>query len=140
MILFMSAVFLPSTIAAIPSSSVAQQLNAQQLVQQAQQLYETGQFSNAIALWNQAAIAFEANGDHGGQAMALSNLSLTYQQLGQWSQATQAIMNSLALIASSKSSILILAQSLDVQGWLQFAQGKVESALATWKQAEQHYK
>ena len=44
-------------------------------------LYEAGQFEEAAQSWQQAESSFAALGDKLNQAMALSNLSLTVQQL-----------------------------------------------------------
>jgi len=114
-------------------------------VQQGKTLYEAGQFTEAVKVLQQAAAAFKATGDGLRQAMTLSNLSLAYQQLGQWSQAEQAIAQSLNLLqkgrntGSSKERSQLLAQTFDVQGRLQLAQGQAEIALATWRQAVDIY-
>ncbi|MBL1177278.1 CHAT domain-containing protein [Pantanalinema sp. GBBB05] len=121
-------------------------VDASQLLQQGREQYQQGTFSQAIALWQQAAIAYQAQGDQANQALALSYLSLAYQQLGEWSQAQTAIVTSLDLVRSVESREnaslnhqLILAQGLNTQGSLQFAQGKTEAALATWQQATAIY-
>ncbi|MCC5632155.1 tetratricopeptide repeat protein [Nostoc sphaeroides CHAB 2801] len=62
-----------------------------QLVQEAKSFYKNGQFESALTLWEQAAAAFAAREDKLNQAMALSNLALTAQQLGRWEQAKKAI-------------------------------------------------
>jgi tetratricopeptide (TPR) repeat protein len=96
----------------------------------------------AAALWQQAVSAFAARGDRLNQAMALSNLSLTYQQLGQWEPANQAIAESLNLLQTQESvpeQLRILAQTLDIQGQLQLAAGQSEKDLDTWQQAAQTY-
>ncbi|MGI0488769.1 CHAT domain-containing protein [Pantanalinema rosaneae CENA516] len=117
-------------------------VDASQLLQQGREQYQQGLFTPAIALWQQAAIAYQAQGDQANQALALSYLSLAYQQLGDWQQAQIAIATSLDLIRSTGSSNnspanrqLILAQGLNTQGSLQFAQGQTEAALANWQQA-----
>ena len=71
--------------------SIQAALNKPQLVQQGRNLYEAGQFSVAVKFWQQAAKAYQAENDVLNQAMVLSNLSLAYQQLGQWNQASQAL-------------------------------------------------
>lgn len=115
--------------------------NAQRLVQQGKELYEAGRFSKAAAVLQQAASAFEAQGDQLKQAVALSNLSLTYQQLGLWPQATQAITTSLNLLQAGQNEkvpagrLQLLGQAMDIQGREQLALGQAEPALATWKQA-----
>lgn len=70
----------------------------QKLVQQGKTFYDVGQFAEAVKVLQQAALAFESQGDRLRQAMTLSNLALGYQQLGQWSQAERAITDSLNLL------------------------------------------
>jgi CHAT domain-containing protein len=129
--------------APIAPSPIAQNApDAGELANRANKLYQSGQFQQAAALWQQAVSAFAARGDRLNQAMALSNLSLTYQQLGQWEPANQAIAESLNLLQRQKSSpekLRILAQTLDIQGQLQLAAGESEKALDTWQQAAQTY-
>ncbi len=120
------------------------------LVNQGKAFYEAGKFSEAATVLQQAAAAFKAQGDGLREAMALSNLSLVYQQLGSWSEAERAITDSLKLLqsggkvgkfpeggASERSQIL--AQTLDIQGRLQLALGQPEQALNTWQQATATY-
>jgi CHAT domain-containing protein/tetratricopeptide (TPR) repeat protein len=118
--------------------------DAQALDRQGRQRYEARQYAEAVIFWQQAIAAFTATGDRVGQAQTLSNLSLAYQQLGQWDQASKAIANSLEFIQDSRFKIqdssLLLAQALDVQGRLQLSRGKAEDALVTWQQAEKIYR
>jgi len=78
--------------------------------------------------------------------MVLSNLSLAYQQLGQWPQATTAINSSLKLLQTpqhgggSKEQLKILALALNTQGSLQLALGQSQHALDTWEHAAATYK
>ena len=72
--------------------------NNQTLEQQAQQLYETGKFVEAISLLEQAINNYTAKGDLIGQAIALRNLSLVYQQQGKWERADGAISESINLL------------------------------------------
>ncbi len=76
-----------------------------QLVQQGRKLYEAEQFSQAVLVWQQAAKAYQDRSDRLSQAMVLSNLSLTYQQLGQWQQAEGAIASSLELLEYSQARV-----------------------------------
>lgn len=126
--------------------SVAQAVSpteSQPLEQQAKALYDAGRFTEAEAVLQQAIQAYQQQGDILRQAIALSNLALTYHQLGAWTEANQAISNSLNLLdqdsADSTDRRLAAAQALDIQGRLQLAQGQAEPALATWQQAAQHY-
>ncbi|BAY08482.1 CHAT domain-containing protein [Calothrix sp. NIES-2098] len=114
--------------------------SAQELLQQGRNLYEAEQFERASLAFEQALINFKAQGDKLRQAMTLSNLCLTYQQLGKWTKASQAITESLNLLQTGENSqTQILAQALDIQGRLQLAQGKAESAFNTWQQAATIY-
>ncbi|WP_242021832.1 CHAT domain-containing protein [Microcoleus sp. FACHB-831] len=139
------AVFLCSGVAPVFAATPTQELVFQNpdLVQQGRTLYETGQFSSALAVWQQAQGEFEAKGDVVNRAMVLSNLSLTYQQLGQWKSAEKAIASSLELLknsgTSTKESKLVLAQALNTQASLQLALHSAEKAVDTWQQAAEAY-
>ena len=108
------------------------------LIEQGKILYETGRFTEAISLLKQAASRYQAEGDKLNQAMTLSNISLAYQNLGQWQEAQQNINSSLKLLQDLPKN-KIYAQSLDIQGKLQFIQGEFESAIATWQNSEKIY-
>ena len=127
--------------------TVAQEsANPQTLVEQGKQLYDAGKFSEAVAVLRKAADAFKTQGNSLKAAMALSNLALAYQQLGAWSEAEQAIEDSLNLLQSKETvsnlpsgktteRLQILAQTLDIYGRLQLSRGQPEQALQTWQQA-----
>jgi CHAT domain-containing protein len=126
--------------AAPPSVQIAAPTAAQPEAQ-GRALYEIGQFSAAIPLWQQAAQVYQAQGDFLGQARVLSNLALAYQQLGQWPEATQAVADSLTLLQNQRTpdGLLIFAHVLNTQGGLLLAQGQAEQALAIWQQATTTY-
>ncbi|MCC5622818.1 tetratricopeptide repeat protein, partial [Nostoc sp. CHAB 5715] len=115
------------------------------VVEQGKILYDTGQFTEAIKLLQQAAAAFKTSKDGLQEAMTLSNLSLAYQQLGLWAEAEEAIAQCLKLLQSGENTgssgerSQIIAQALDVQGQLQLAQGQAEAALTTWQKAADIY-
>lgn len=140
-VLFLGAATLPTVAHVVLESPVVQNLpSAVALDQQGRQLYQTGQFADAVSIWRQAVSAFQATGDPLGQAMVLSNLSLTYQQLGQWDEAETSIQQAIALLTStSRPGQLILAQALDVQGQLYLSRGQAEAAIETWRQAAEIY-
>ncbi|MEH2106129.1 CHAT domain-containing protein [Nostoc sp.] len=119
------------------------QANAQLLVEQGRKLYETGQLSEAVIILQQATDAFNLQKDELGKAMALSNLSLVFKQLGQWKKAEVAITQSLNLLKNSQlktqNFAIILAQTLDIQGNLQLELGRTEQALDSWKQSANTY-
>lgn len=110
----------------------------------ARESYAAGEFQEAAKYWQQAASAFEVKGDWLNQAIALSNLSLTYQQLGRWQEANSAIALSRSLLPEEKSvkspeELKAIAQTLDIQGNLQWEQGQVNSALDTWQKSANIY-
>ncbi len=126
-------------------TSTANQTQTYRLVQQSQALYEAGQFMETVQILKKAANEFKANNDELNEAIALSNLSLAYQQLGQWQEATEAIAQSIKLLQtlknsnSSQAKSQIFGQALDVKGGLELAQGQTEAALSTWQQAAKIY-
>ncbi|HEY9872511.1 MAG TPA: CHAT domain-containing protein [Candidatus Obscuribacterales bacterium] len=128
------------------ASSIVQSLpNDSPLVQQARELYEAGQYLEAAEALQKAASAFESQGDILNQARVLSNLSLAYQQLGQWDRASSAIADSLKLLQAAPNNgkstdrLKILAQALNTQGSLQLELGQAEQAIAIWEQATATY-
>ncbi|MBD2431894.1 MULTISPECIES: CHAT domain-containing protein [Fischerella] len=143
-LLFMFASTAPPVIAKVSQTTqiVQTQSDAQQLVNQATQLYRSGQLQEAAVVWEKAVSAFSAQKDNLNQAMALSNLSLTYQQLGQWEKATKANQQSLVLLqtqSQSQDKQKILAQALDIQGYLQKEVGQFTQSLESWQQAAKIY-
>lgn len=139
-ILIILAMFLATGILPPSFAFITAENSAQELLERGRNLYEVEQFNQASLVFEQALIASKGQGDKLKQAMTLSNLSLTYQQLGQWSKASQAITQSLNLLQTEENSqIQILAQALDIQGRLQLAQGKAELALNTWQRSAAIY-
>jgi CHAT domain-containing protein len=114
-------------------------------LQQGKGFYDRQQYTQALELLQQAVSAFQAQGDELGQAVALSNLSLAHQQLGQWQEAESAITKSLNLLPTASAQNLsseaaqVLAQTLDVHGRLQLQQGQAQAALNTWQRSADLY-
>lgn len=143
-LLFILSAAISPVIAKVPASTfiVQSPQNAQQQANKAIQLYRDGKFIEAVAAWKLTANVFLAQGDRLNQAMALSNLSLTYQQLGQWEQASDAIAQSLQILKSqpeNKEKLEIQAQTLDVFGSLQREIGQSANALNSWQEAANIY-
>ncbi len=127
---------------AIAEANFAQspsQFGANDAFQRGQRLYEQGQYQSAIAPLQATIQAFAANQNPLGQAIALGNLSLVYQQLGQWPLAETAIAQSLELLANATPDPLTEASLIDIQANLQLKMGQTETALATFQQAAQRY-
>ncbi len=125
---------------------------SQQLVSQGERFYQSGRFAEAVTVLQQAVRIYQREGDNLAQAAALTNLSLAFEQLGSWKEASKAINTSLNLLGwdntnqklnvnNPKSELLeILAQTLEIQGGLQLAQGQADVSLKTSQQAEQIWK
>ncbi|MBW4476054.1 MAG: CHAT domain-containing protein [Tolypothrix brevis GSE-NOS-MK-07-07A] len=140
--LFFVALFITWVIISSPVFSQGQPANGQVLIEQGRKLYEAGELSTAVMILQQAASSLGTQGDKLGEAIALSNLSLAFKQLGQWEKAEIAIAQSLQILTTSKNtpnSASVFAQTLEIQGNLQLELGKPELALDTWKQAENIY-
>ncbi|WP_334909555.1 CHAT domain-containing protein [Nostoc sp.] len=133
----------PTSYSLFPLKSQASQTRS--LVEQGKILYDTGQFTEAVKVLQQAATVFRASKDELREAMTLSNLSLADQQLGLWVEAEEAIAQSLKLLQSEENTgtssqrLQIIAQALDVQGQLQLSQGHAQTALTTWQKAANIY-
>ncbi|BAZ40060.1 TPR repeat protein [Calothrix sp. NIES-4101] len=110
------------------------------------ELYEAGRFSEAAQILEQAVQQYRQKGEILKQAGTLGNLSLTYQQMGKWTEAKQAITESLQLQGvgveahtSTNAPITnqkLLAQTYTIQGKLFLSIGQTENALQSWQQAE----
>ena len=122
-----------------PQSIVQTQSNPSQLVRQAKELYKEQQYQSALPLWQAAAKGYAQAGDNINSAIALSNLSLTHQQLGQWDAARGAIANSLKLLETKPNDSLVLAQTIDIKGKLERETGNPAEAVDDWQQAAKIY-
>jgi CHAT domain-containing protein len=132
LIAFLLALLLVIT-TGLTRSGVVPAVATDSLIQQASQLYESGQYQQAKSVWQQAAAAAQ---DDPQRAVALGNLALTLQQLGTWDEADRAMSQSLKLL---KSSTPTYAQLLDIQGHLAFGRGRFQAALESWQQAGSIY-
>ncbi|MBV6624863.1 MAG: CHAT domain-containing protein [Rivularia sp. (in: Bacteria)] len=108
------------------------------LLDRGKKLYDVGKFEEAIGLLKQAVSRYQLNGDKLNQAVALSNISLAYQKLGQWQKAETNINNSLQLLRNLPKNITY-AQSLDVKGKLEFEKGEFQNSIITWEEAAKIY-
>ena len=140
------------TVAILPVHSGAlrqsESLLPVQLVQQGKKHYDTEQFQKAVEDLKEAAKAFENQGDKLNQAITLSNLSLAYQQLGEFLEAERAIAKTWQLLefkpsegisAISPQQLKILAPALNIHGRLEYIRGKPEVALGSWQLAVNIY-
>lgn len=112
-----------------------------QLAELGGQLYKVSKLTEAEQAWKQAALSLEIKNYNLKQAMLLSNISLAYQQLGQWSDANKAVSDSLNLLqvdgdqGISTERSVILVQALNAKGSLLEAQKDANGALSAHSQA-----
>ncbi|MGB6169605.1 MAG: CHAT domain-containing protein [Geitlerinemataceae cyanobacterium] len=113
-------------------------------LEQGRQLYDRGQFSDSVRLWELAAQDYQQNGDRLNYALTQTYLSLAYQDLGDWENARAAIDRSWeALQAQSQRQpevARVLARVLNARGSLELLTGQTEAALKTWENAEDVYR
>ncbi|MEA5490033.1 MULTISPECIES: CHAT domain-containing protein [Pseudanabaena] len=140
-VLLLAAPAWSSPIALIPHPPIqsATVSAPEKLHQAGHNAFAEGRFAEAASQWQQAATLYRQQGDRLHEAVLLANLALTYRELGQWQEATSAITTSLELTKSLQPVTAdvqrAIAQALDTQGSLAFAQGKSEVALQTWQEA-----
>ncbi len=125
------------------------QLPVAQIVKQGKEHYDKAQYTQAIDKLKQALNHFTASKNTLNQAVTLSNLSLAYQQLGEWQEAEKTINQSLQIIGFdsqkpqtngfSNQKLKILAPSLDIYGKLLFTRSQPEGALKYWQLAGKIY-
>ncbi|BDA67827.1 TPR repeat [Calothrix sp. PCC 7716] len=89
-----------------------------------------------MQILQQAVQEYQKKGDALKQAATLGNLSLAYQQLGNWKLASVALTTSLRLQEAEPKNQNLLAQTLIIQGRLLFSTGQTNAALSIWRQAE----
>jgi CHAT domain-containing protein/tetratricopeptide (TPR) repeat protein len=102
-------------------------------------LYRTGDFAAAVQEWQNIA---DRSTDGIDRAIALGNLSLCWQKLGQWNAATEAIAQSwqqMSAAPAQPDTLQIQAQLLTIQGSLDFALGDYANALDRWEESEELY-
>ncbi|MFB2894161.1 tetratricopeptide repeat protein, partial [Aerosakkonemataceae cyanobacterium BLCC-F50] len=101
---FLVAFFIACGLIQIPAfpQFIQSQANPQVLIEQSRKLYDVGNFTEAVTVLQEAVEAFRAKGDRLGEAIALSNLSLTFKQLGQLEKAYSYITESLKLLTNSE--------------------------------------
>ena len=121
--------------------SISQGVSADDLVQQGQQFYDAGRYQDAADRLQQAAQAYAQQGAERQQAIALSNLALTWQHLGNLEAATRAIDTSLSLLraADGANPSRSYAQALSIYGRIQLAQGLLNEAYDSWGEAADLY-
>jgi CHAT domain-containing protein len=113
-------------------------------VEQGRRLYESGQFSESVQVWELAAQEYQQNGDRLNYALTQTYLSVAYQDLGDWEQARGALDRSWDALQEQPTDnpevARVLARVLNARGNLELLTGQTEAALETWQDAEQVYR
>lgn len=143
------ALFLSLSLAPI---SVQAQTDPAVEFEQGRQHYEAGKYTQAAQSLNAAIAIFAARDQPLRQAIALSNLALVHQALGEWNDAEAALTTGFRRLAIERSSLTdaalldlepdtlrIAAVLLNAEGKGHLQQGDAEAALAAWRQATQVY-
>ena len=110
--------------------------------EQAEQLYQQERYPEAIAILKTAIEQYQKQGNLVGSAIATRNLALTYQRLGEWSQAETSIERAektIAAIDGEPAKSQLSAQVLEVKGQVELSLGRSQAALETWRQATSLY-
>ncbi|WP_448269283.1 CHAT domain-containing protein [Nostoc sp. DSM 114159] len=128
----------PTTSTLNVSASTSQPTN---WLEQGRNLYHSGRFAEAVTIWQTAAQQYHTQGDRLNEALSLSYLSLTQQELNQWQAAQQSIEQSLKILQTSipSADAILWAQALNTQANLQLHTGKAETALESWQKAQKFY-
>ena len=122
-----------------PSSVVAQGNE----IEKAKELYQQSRYPEAIALLETAITEYQDSGKLAKSAIALRNLALVYQKLGQWQEANNTLSKAEKTIASINNESdrdRLLARVLEVRGQIELSLGRSQQALETWKQAASLYR
>ncbi|MEG4307995.1 MULTISPECIES: tetratricopeptide repeat protein [unclassified Microcoleus] len=87
---------------AIAQTTDARQVEADRLLQQGTQQYQTGQFQAALNFWQQALPIYRALKNRQGEGWALGNLGMAHQSLGNYAKAIEYAQQHLAITREIK--------------------------------------
>ena len=124
------------------SISVQSQTATNNLIQEAREYYQAGQFTSSLQLLEQVSEKFATEKKTLQQAQLQSLISLAHQQLENWQQAQEALdygLNLLETQPENNQKQQVLGQLWNAQGHFYFHQEENESALEAWKTAQKLY-
>src|SRR4028118_369876 len=87
---------------AIAQTTDAREAEADRLLQQGTQQYETGQFPAALNSWQQALPIYRALKNRQGEGWILGNLGMAYRSLGNYAKAIEYAQQHLAIAREIK--------------------------------------
>lgn len=134
----------PQNFAYLPAA-IAQVTDGDALLQRGIEFYRERKYAEAAIAWQEAASRFSVTEERLKQALALSNLSLAHQHLGQLKEAETAISEAVDLIRNaddfrdSRDELEVFAKVWNTQGRLLWARGQFEGALEAWQKASRKY-
>ncbi|MTJ10175.1 CHAT domain-containing protein [Anabaena sp. UHCC 0204] len=135
-LLSLNCVFTAPVFANISNIQVSSE-NSLSLKNQAQRLYENGEFQPAITILKDDINNYQKQDNFIGQIITWRNLALVYQKMGNPQEAKQAVSESikyLPKITDDKKRQELFAKTLEVQGQIQLSIGEIQKSLDTWKQ------
>lgn len=114
------------------------------LLEQGNQYYHAENYSEAVTVWREAEAEFEAAGERLQQGLVLANLSLAYQQMGEWEKAENSVQESLRVLEGVREQNEALwrqkGKALNALGRLQWSRGQADVAVETWQEAQEFYR
>ncbi|MGI0493757.1 tetratricopeptide repeat protein [Alkalinema pantanalense CENA528] len=124
----------PVPVAIAQTNPAAQKAEAERLLQQGIQQYQTSQFEAALQSWQQALTLYRSINDRKGEGNSLGNLGLVYDVLGNYSKAIEYHNQSL-VIAKEIEDRLGEGKSLGNLGLVYDALGNYPKAITYYEQS-----
>jgi len=135
--------WLPTAAAIQPFSTETANAKQTDLQQQGRLLYEAGDFTEAINIWEQAVRTLPEQGNSLSRASVLSNLALAYQTVGDSAQSEAAIAQSLTLLtqlSTTPATASTFAQVWNTQGNLLLMRSQPTDSLEAFQKATAYYR
>lgn len=123
-------------------NSAIDNIDGRSLLKKGRTQAESGNFSQAAAIWKEALALFRQEGELLGEAISSSYLSYAYLQLGQLELGRATIQESLGALQEASDqpgAAIVKAGALNTQGNIQLAIGETQAALESWQDAEEAY-
>ncbi|BAY66438.1 TPR repeat-containing protein [Calothrix brevissima NIES-22] len=95
----------PGELRVLAQTPQAKKAEADRLIEQGVQQYQTSQFEAALRSWQQALIIYQEIKDRQGEGGALGNLGLAYHALGYYPKAIEYLQQTLAIAREIKNRL-----------------------------------
>ncbi|MEG4391310.1 tetratricopeptide repeat protein [Microcoleus sp. BROC3] len=109
---------------AIAQTTDAREAEADRLLQQGTQQYQTGQFQAALNFWQQALPIYRALKNRQGEGWILGNLGMAYRSLGNYAKAIEYAQQHLAIARETKDR--------QTEGWVLADLGRAYYSLGNY--------